>query len=430
LLWIAVCAPPLAAADELMPTIVPVLVDRCLVCHDEEQPEGGYQVTTFQQLFRPGDSQLTPVTGGDVNASELYQRLISSDPDRRMPADGPPLDERQIAAFSQWIQQGASVPQDRRESSLVELLEVDEPREPPAHYPVRWPITAILIDDPRAEVIVGGYHELLVYDRRSGALVRRISGLSERVMDLDLSVDGLTLAVAGGTPGRRGDVRLLDWPAGTAQARIAHSNDLQLCVAYAPAGDRLFVAGADGKLTAIEVDSRSVVASFHGHSDWILGLAVSKDGYYVATASRDGTAKRLSADQLRVEASFVGHGRAVTAIALTEDGQRAFSGDERGGLMAWSSSGEEPEYRQQVGGSVMGVRLLANSVYVLSSTDGPRRFDRDQLTPEPWGLPTAAGYFTTLAAGEDRLAWGSDDRSFRMVIPEMPANLLGPIALP
>jgi hypothetical protein len=419
-----------ASADEpAFSAVAPILIDRCLICHNAQQSEGGYRLDTPRAMLEPGDSQRAPLVRGDLAASELYQRLIHADSDLRMPADGPPLDERDIGAIAQWIEQGAEIPEVQIDDPMANLLN-DINGTPPEHYPPAWPIAALELDDERGEVIVGGYHELLVFDRRTGSLIRRLGDMPQRVADIALSPDRRQLAVAGGIPGRRGDVRLFDWPAGHATARLAHASDMQLCIAFAPDSQRIYVGGSDGKLVAVDLAARRIVGSFGGHSDWILALSVSADGNFLATGSRDRTAKRLRTDSLSVEASFVGHGRSVTAVLVSADGSRAISGDEQGTVMSWSESGEEPQRRAQVAGAVLGFQASGPDLYIFSANRGPSRWDLGTLQPKPWSLHVPNTTYTAFASTEDLIGWGTARAAWQAVVPEMPASLTAPALLP
>lgn len=84
--------------------VMPLLAEHCLLCHGPDEQAGGLR------LDRP-DSLLEAVHPGDAEASELLERLTTSDPDLRMPAEAPPLDEAEIAIIRQWMEEGAELPE-------------------------------------------------------------------------------------------------------------------------------------------------------------------------------------------------------------------------------------------------------------------------------------------------------------------------------
>src|SRR5207302_1094169 len=64
------------------------------------------------------------------------------------------------------------------------------------------------------KIVVGGNHELTVWDATAGKLLRRVFTRAERAHVMAFLPDG-KLVVAGGRPGQEGDVRIYDINAGT-----------------------------------------------------------------------------------------------------------------------------------------------------------------------------------------------------------------------
>ena len=88
--------------------IRPLLSDRCFHCHgpDEEDRKAGLRLDQ-----RDGDEgALNVLKLGDADASEIYQRITSDDPDRMMPppdAHKRPFSEDEKQRFQTWINEGA-----------------------------------------------------------------------------------------------------------------------------------------------------------------------------------------------------------------------------------------------------------------------------------------------------------------------------------
>ncbi|UUO08514.1 hypothetical protein M4951_09380 [Blastopirellula sp. J2-11] len=96
--------------------IAPVLVARCISCHDQRNPPGNFSLASFQRLLRGGDSG-APVMPGKPNESLMIQLFKAPAPDR-MPRNGPPLTDQQIKNFETWIAEGAKFDGDAPESSM------------------------------------------------------------------------------------------------------------------------------------------------------------------------------------------------------------------------------------------------------------------------------------------------------------------------
>ena len=66
-------------------------------------------MTSFENIFKPGESSLPSVTPGVSNKSELFNRIaLPVDHKDHMPPEGKtPLTENEIALLKFWIESGA-----------------------------------------------------------------------------------------------------------------------------------------------------------------------------------------------------------------------------------------------------------------------------------------------------------------------------------
>lgn len=82
------------------------LQDNCFKCHgpDEETRQGGLRLDTFADATREG-----AIVPGNSEASGIIQRILSDDPEERMPPPefGKSLSGEQVALLRKWIDQGA-----------------------------------------------------------------------------------------------------------------------------------------------------------------------------------------------------------------------------------------------------------------------------------------------------------------------------------
>ena len=87
-----------------------ILADHCYACHgpDKNARKADLRLDVEADAFadRGGYRALTP---GKLAESELYQRITSTDPSKRMPPakSNKPLSSEQIAILGRWIEQGA-----------------------------------------------------------------------------------------------------------------------------------------------------------------------------------------------------------------------------------------------------------------------------------------------------------------------------------
>ncbi len=91
----------------------PILVDHCYLCHSADtKPSGDLRVDDRNGLLAGGNSGPALVLG-KPEQSLLLQRVSHKDAKKRMPAEGKPLSEAQIADLASWIKDGAAWPTPR-----------------------------------------------------------------------------------------------------------------------------------------------------------------------------------------------------------------------------------------------------------------------------------------------------------------------------
>src|SRR5438552_5275581 len=92
--------------------IRPIFEKRCYECHGPQKQKSGLRLDRKSNAFRGGDSGKPALTPGKSANSLLIQKVTSQDPDELMPPKGERLTSQQIAALKEWIEQGASWPDD------------------------------------------------------------------------------------------------------------------------------------------------------------------------------------------------------------------------------------------------------------------------------------------------------------------------------
>ena len=298
--------------------IAPVFVAKCLACHNAEKAKGGYRMHTFDALLKPGSSKETPLAAGQPAQSHLFQLLLAPDEDDRMPQKDDALPPAQITLIKQWIEAGAKFDGPDRATALT-LLAPPLHSAAPRAYPVVVPITALAFD-PSGEVLsAGGYHEITIWNSRSGELVRRIGNVAERTFDLAFSSDGRWLASASGTPGKIGEVKLFHATNGELARTLVTTADAVLALAFTVDGKRLAAGGSDNVIRIWDIESGQQLQSIEQHADWVLALAFSPDGTQLASGSRDKSARVFDAQNGKLETTHTGHGDFVTGVAWVDN---------------------------------------------------------------------------------------------------------------
>jgi hypothetical protein len=343
--------------------IAPILQENCVSCHAAKKAEGGYRLDTFAELIQAGDSDASPLASDDDPSGELLRRVMSSDESERMPAESEPLPQEQVEMIKAWVAAGA--PFDGQDRAQLLAFVVPAPRhpEPPDSYQATVPITAITFSADGSELLVGGYHEVTVWDATSGKLVRRINNVGQRVYAIALSEDASVLAVACGTPGRSGEVRLLDFATGDVKAVVARSLDVALDVAFRPGSDELAVASADQLIRIVNVNTLQLVRSLASHADWVTAVSWSDDGSKLASASRDKSAKVYDAETGQLLANYQGHGAVVRGVSFLPDGKQVISTGADNKLHRWNIDRARKVAEVTLGGE--GYRPVRGNGFVL-----------------------------------------------------------------
>ena len=123
-LFVTSCSPKLpqdvAAAYEALPDkidynlhVKPILSDKCFSCHgpDKAKQKGGLRldIQSFAYAPLPESPGKVAIDPGSLKGSEFFHRIISEDPDYRMPSSKSHLSltAKEKAVFIKWIKQGA-----------------------------------------------------------------------------------------------------------------------------------------------------------------------------------------------------------------------------------------------------------------------------------------------------------------------------------
>jgi WD40 repeat protein len=143
--------------------------------------------------------------------------------------------------------------------------------------------------------------------------------------------------VGGGTPGEKGEVRLLDWPHKKWLGSFAANYDIITGVAFSPDGQRLAAACADNSthILTLKDHGRRLIGQLvlTGHSGPVQAVAFSHDGSLIVTASMDRSIKVWSAADGKLLRSLGQHTDAVQCLAFRPisagEPQCATGGDDR-----------------------------------------------------------------------------------------------------
>ncbi|MCI0682821.1 MAG: hypothetical protein L0Y71_12030 [Gemmataceae bacterium] len=351
--------------------VAPILSENCFACHDAKRKKGKLEMTSYETL-RKGGTKDDPIMPGKARESILMDMLTATGPAQMPPKDvGDPLPKEQIAIIARWIDEGAKLDAgiDPKSDLRHELRIRFQP--PPLLAAYKYPVNvnALVFTPDKKKLVVGGYHELTVWDAAAGKLEKRIATRAERAYGLIFLPDG-KLAVAGGRPGQEGDVRIYNINAGKPTMlggvptidgvndktvflrELVQTDDAMLAIALSPDGKKLASAGTDRLLRVWDLPSGKLEHTIENHADWVFGLAFAPDGKHLATASRDKTAKVWDLSAKESMLTFPDHQNSVYAVAITADGKFGVSCGEDTQVRQWQATDDKKQIGKQI--KVMG----------------------------------------------------------------------------
>jgi cytochrome c/WD40 domain-containing protein len=349
-----------------MDQVAPILKENCFACHDSKKRKGRFDMTTFEKLAKGGDRG-EPFVAGKPEESNLYQFMAGKDEPSMPPKEaGGLLAKEKVAVVERWIKEGAKFDGPAPTAELpAELRKRWVPPTPFAQYPRPAIVRSLVFTPDSKKLVIGGHHELLVYDAATAKLEKRISTRAERANALVFLPDG-KLIVAGGRPGQEGDVRIynLDAPnpkqegdvklyngvdpkAGCLVRELVQADDEILCLALDKDGKKLAAGGSQDRTVRVW----DIAADFkldqtiENHADWIFGVAFSPDGKHLLTCSRDKTAKVWDLATKESVLTFPDHQNSVYGVAIKPDGKVGVSCGEDNQLRFWNAGGDGKQGR-------------------------------------------------------------------------------------
>jgi mono/diheme cytochrome c family protein len=107
LLLLSIAASATEAKLDFTKDVQPILAAKCYECHGPDKGKGGLRLTKRESALGKSESGKTAVVPGHPEQSELIARLITTDPDEKMPSKGEPLTPAQVETLRRWIAAGA-----------------------------------------------------------------------------------------------------------------------------------------------------------------------------------------------------------------------------------------------------------------------------------------------------------------------------------
>jgi WD40 repeat protein len=394
----------IAADPTYWSDVRPILRKHCTVCHSERklseiELSAGLALDKPENILK-GSKANKVLVPGKPDESLIVTLLASKDKKRAMPLDADPIPEADIATIRKWVGLGAPEGNKPKEDDAATITTL--PSRPVRKLNVLFPTKAILPKtanlpgpleltlpigplppvaavafSPDGKLLASGtYGRATIWDLSTGKPVKMLTNVLGAVNDLKFSPDGKILAVAGGQPSIRGDLRLFD----TTEWKLMHALgghlDTVSGIAFTPDSTKIASASFDKTVRVWEVKSGKLIHTYSGHSDSVYAVAFSPDGAWFATASKDRTGRIVETATGKGLLTLSGMDQEVMAVAVRPDGQQVVTSGLETQLSWWDS--KTAERLKRVGGPGVAVHELAfdqkGTVCAVAGGDGSVRF--------------------------------------------------------
>lgn len=344
--------------------VKPILDKHCVVCHNaasinDADSSGGLSLETADDLLKSSKTSL--VISERPAKSELYRRIVHSDPGKRMPKDDAALPDELAITIRRWIESGAAIGtppvakssqrQRKKSANLVLKFPVDFGKQSSSTMgqPVGKanlnaaigplaPVTALAHSVDGRYLAVGSRQRVAIWNCKTGRLENSLSERLPDVMSLSFSPDSKVLWMAGGEPAVRGVVRgveigiwkrTYDWHAG---------RDVVAALAVDPKGERVAFVGYDRFLRIVDAKTGEMLHEVKAHGDAVFAAAFAFDGKSIVTGGKDATVKLWDVATGKAVRTFSGHAKDVLAVTFNPTGDRIYSTGLEPELRVWETA--------------------------------------------------------------------------------------------
>ena len=268
-------------------SVQPIFSRYCTGCHNQREAEGELSLESYADLKKGGaDGSILAAT---AKQSQLLG-VIQGTAEPLMPPEGEPRPtEEEIAVLSRWINAGAKGP------LATPDRVVTTPRLPPA--PGKKPVTAIAVSPDGKHLAIARYDTVEVFakngggDPISGDPLYRLGDHAGKINDLRFTPDSGKLLVAGGTPGKGGEIVLWDVTKGEKLKTFTGHHDTVYVAVVSEDENTLASGSYDHQIILWDFHTGEILHTLSGHNGPIFDLAFSPDAKNLVSASGDTTVK-------------------------------------------------------------------------------------------------------------------------------------------
>lgn len=375
--------------------IRPILRRHCIVCHStaklrQVEVSGGLALDTYAAALK--GSKRAVIVPKHAEKSELFELLVTKDVKRRMPLESDPLSKEKIALIKKWIDTGAKegtppmevavTPAKKANTRKLDVVLATSATPPAGSLGVKKggkldlalkvgplaPITAVAFNPGNTLLAAGSYGQVVVWDLTKGEPIKVLTNVLGAVNDLKFSPKGDVLAVAGGQPSAKGDLRLYQTSDWKLLGVLRGHDDVVFSIAFNADGKRLVSASFDHSVRLWDVPTLASIKDYHHHSDFVYAVALSPDGKQFASASKDRTVQLINLDTGKSAFTYSGMNDDVMAVAFHADGKSVISSGFESGIYWWNTqNGEKIKTQAGHGGATHELAFSKDGKRIVSA---------------------------------------------------------------
>ncbi len=236
--------------------------------------------------------------------------------------------------------------------------------------------------------------------------IHRYSGLTHKVLDMDVSTDGRW--VCDGDSG--GNVIIWDTSSGEVIQQLHCSAQEMTRTRFSPDGKKLATAGQDHTVRIWNTSSWTMLASLTDHERTINGLAWSPDSQNIGSGDRDGIVRIWNVSTRACIKTLPTHAEVVRHIAWSPDGKCLATADGNCGVHVWNvSDWSERTFVDNFGKGTLAISFSAEGRYLAFGGYAGELVIFDLLTLSVIQRSEADGQIWSLAFYESCISSGISD---------------------